>query len=122
MPRYMYRCRKCSHAFEQTFESYKERKDVLCCPECGWGAIYDFGLTHHNEMHAKPGTWNNHKSLAMAVHADQVQERIEWDRKLGVHAEYVPDGKGLALPKFDSLRHQRSYLKAHGFFNKDSYY
>lgn len=57
-------------------------------------------------------------SDGMAVHPRQVGEAAEDARKKGVPTEFLPDGR----PVFRSRAHQKAYIKAYGFYNKDGGY
>jgi hypothetical protein len=52
-------------------------------------------------------------SDAMGVSAGQVATARETDKKLGVPADYTPDGR----IEFKNLNHQRRWLDAHGYTN-----
>jgi hypothetical protein len=56
------------------------------------------------------------KSIAMAVHPDQVQEAAEMDVKLGVPTEYTEDGR----PILRDRDHRRRFMQAHGLFDRDA--
>jgi hypothetical protein len=55
------------------------------------------------------------KSVAMAVDPSQIPEAVEDSRKRGVPTDFTTDGR----PIFESLRHQRKYLRSYGKFNRD---
>lgn len=57
-------------------------------------------------------------SDALAVHPDQVAEAVESAKRKGVPTEFLPDGR----PVIRSRAHQKAYLKAYGFHNKDGGY
>jgi hypothetical protein len=59
-----------------------------------------------------------HASEALAVHPGQVQEAAESAKKMGVPTEFLPDGR----PIMRSRAHQKAYLKAYGFKNRDGGY
>lgn len=56
-----------------------------------------------------------HLSEGLSVHPDQVQEAIEDAKRKGVPTEFRPDGR----PVMRSRAHQKAYLKAYGFHNRD---
>jgi len=56
-----------------------------------------------------------HLSDGLAVHPDQVQEAEESAKKRGVPTEFQRDGR----PVMRSRAHQKAYLKAYGFHNRD---
>jgi len=57
------------------------------------------------------------KSVACAVHSTQRDEAMEHDRKLGVPTEYTPGGR----PIWRDAVHRKKWIKANGFFDRDSY-
>jgi len=57
-------------------------------------------------------------SDALAVHPTQVAEAIADAKKKGVPTDFAPDGR----PIITSRNHQKRYLRAYGFFNRDSSY
>lgn len=57
-------------------------------------------------------------SDALAVHPRQVKEAIESSVKKGVPTDFAADGR----PVIRSRAHQKAYLKAYGFHNKDGGY
>jgi hypothetical protein len=59
-----------------------------------------------------------HASEALAVHPGQVQEAVESAKRMGVPTEFLPDGR----PIMRSRAHQKAYLKAYGFKNRDGGY
>jgi sugar/nucleoside kinase (ribokinase family) len=59
-----------------------------------------------------------HKSDGLAVHPDQVQEATESAKRKGVPTEFLPDGR----PVMRSRAHQKQYLRAYGFYNRDGGY
>lgn len=56
-----------------------------------------------------------HESEALGVHPDQVEEARESAKRRGVPTEFLPNGN----PIMRSRKHQRDYLKAYGFINRD---
>lgn len=63
----------------------------------------------------KPG-WPR-LSDAMAVHPDQIAEASELSKKKGVPTHYDEWGR----PRLTDARHERRYMKAFGFFHRNSY-
>ncbi len=59
-----------------------------------------------------------HKSDGLAVHPRQVAEATESAKRRGVPTEFLPDGR----PVMRSRAHQKAYLKAYGFHNRDGGY
>lgn len=57
------------------------------------------------------------KSLAMAVHKDQIEEAAAHDRKLGVATEYSRSGK----PILRDAAHRKAFLRAHGLIDRNSF-
>lgn len=57
-------------------------------------------------------------SDGLAVHPRQVEEARESARRKGVPTEFLPDGR----PVMRSRAHQKAYLKAYGFHNRDGGY
>lgn len=57
-------------------------------------------------------------SDALAVHPDQVQEAREDAIKKGVPTDFAADGRAVIR----SRAHQKAYLKAYGFHNRDGGY
>lgn len=57
-------------------------------------------------------------SDALAVHPRQVGEASELAKSKGVPTDFLPDGR----PIMKSRAHQKAYIKAHGFYNKDGGY
>lgn len=57
-------------------------------------------------------------SEALAVHPKQVQEATDDAKKKGVPTEFAPDGR----PVIRSRAHQKAYVKAYRFYNKDGGY
>lgn len=56
-----------------------------------------------------------HPSDALAVHPAQVAEATLNAKIKGVPTEFLPDGR----PLMRSRAHQKEYIRAYGFFNKD---
>ncbi len=56
-----------------------------------------------------------HPSDALAVHPRQVAEAVENAKLKGVPTEFLPDGR----PLMRSRQHQKEYIKAYGFYNRD---
>jgi hypothetical protein len=54
-------------------------------------------------------------SEALAVHPDQVPEAVEDAKRKGVPTRFEADGR----PVITSRAHQKAYLKAYGFHNRD---
>jgi hypothetical protein len=57
-------------------------------------------------------------SDALGVHPRQVAEAIADSIKKGVPTEFAPDGRAIIR----SRAHQKAYLKAYGFYNRDGGY
>ena len=57
-------------------------------------------------------------SDALAVHPRQVEAARADAKKKGVPTEFLPDGR----PIIRSRAHQKAYLKAYNFFNRDGGY
>lgn len=68
--------------------------------------------------------WRGQASLSRAVLANQVQEMKALDAQRGVSnvVEWVPDGRGMAMPKFKSMMGRRKWDRAHKFYDADSYF
>lgn len=65
------------------------------------------------ERHNKPKA-----CVALAVHPSQVPEAVESARRKGVPTDFTPQGR----PLFTSRAHQKRYLKAYGYHNRDGGY
>lgn len=81
----------------------------------------------YQALHAGKGRAPKHCGLfsqkpklsdALGVHSSQVEEATESAKKHGVPTEFTPDGR----PIIRSRAHQKAYLKAYGFVNKDGGY
>lgn len=57
-------------------------------------------------------------SEALAVHPKQVEEATASAKAKGVPTEFTPDGR----PVIRSRAHQKAYLKAYRYYNKDGGY
>ena len=96
------RCKKCGG--ERTRE------------KCNLCELFASGLVYSGvevERQSKPKY-----SDAMAVHPDQVPEAIADAKKKGVPTDFLADGR----PIFVSRAHQKRYIRAYGFYNKDGGY
>jgi hypothetical protein len=60
----------------------------------------------------------SHLSEGLAVHPRQVQEATQDAQYRGVPTEFRPDGR----PVMRSRAHQKAYLRAYGFHNRDGGY
>lgn len=59
-----------------------------------------------------------HVSEGLSVHPRQVAEATESAKRRGVPTEFLPDGR----PVMRSRAHQKAYLKAYNFHNRDGGY
>lgn len=71
---------------------------------------------HANFDHTYGRGWPRF-SDAMGVHPSQVKEAEAADKKLGVPANYAPDGR----IEFRNKGHQERWLRAHGYVNFGDY-
>lgn len=58
------------------------------------------------------------KSVALAVHPDQIAEAAEDARKRGVPTEFTADG----CPVLTDRDHKKRYLRAYGYYDRDAGY
>lgn len=59
-----------------------------------------------------------HLSEGLSVHPNQVKEAEESAKRRGVPTQFLPDGR----PIMTSRAHQKKYLRAYGFHNRDGGY
>lgn len=56
-------------------------------------------------------------SDAAGIHPSQIKRAMEADKKAGVQARYLPDGRVV----FESRKHEKAFLEAHGIYHRNSY-
>ena len=80
------------------------------------GGRYISGAETTSETRATNGY--PRKSTAMAVHPSQLEEAAESAKRKGVPTDFAATGE----PIFTSRAHQKKYITAYGYRNKDGGY
>ncbi len=111
------RCPECGNEFKVAGKNAKWSSWARCA--CG-GKAEEVCCTRQRAG----DIWRGQASLSRAVLATQIDEMKALDAERGVSSvvEWVPDGRGLATPKFKSMVGRRKWDRAHKFHDADSYF
>lgn len=78
--------------------------------------VRDIAHEHHARWYSGKGLWPRN-SAAAGVWPSQVEDQKAYDKSIGFTAPILPNGDVV----FNSPKHERDYLKAHGMKNLGDY-